>query len=146
MITPAAFEQIWQHAQKRDVVLTPPAAADARCVYAKKYTDWAEQAYRALPDPPTIAAVHQVILLNTLKYFEFRSVVPKTHRDLISDRGHTCIFHVFEETFQLLKFTILSLPEHTTLLLPRPAPPPPPAPRYEIAGVPIGLRGPEDEA
>jgi len=147
MISAKTFERIWQQTQYVDVTLTPPASEDERCVFAKQYAAWAQQAYQALPDPPTVDEVHRVILLNTLKYFEFRGVVPKSHRDLVSDRGHSCIFHVFEETFQLLKFTILSLPAHTTLLLPKPAPPQQPSPAtYELAGVPIGIAQPVDEA
>lgn len=133
----AAFDQIWGCFTE----FTAKAAAETRqrCIYAQHFESWATALYQDEVTAPTLMGINQKILLLTKKYFEWRAVVPKAHRNHIGERSHTCIFSVFEQVFHQLKVLELSL--NPPLLLP--APPPPPAPiqitkRYELTNFPIG--------
>jgi hypothetical protein len=92
-----------------------------------------------------IIAVNQAYVRLITKYFDWRSAVPKAHRNCISETGHTCIFQIFERAYQQLRVIELSLTP--PLLFPPSAPAAPmlPAPPvvYSIAG--ISLAEKEDE-
>jgi hypothetical protein len=131
----AAFDQIWGCVTE----FKPKAAATKqRCIYAQHFGSWTEVLYQEEAQAPTLMGIHQKMLMLTLKYFEWRAVVPKAHRDHISERRHICIFSIFERMFHQLKVLELSL--NPPLLLP---PPPPPSPihvekNYLLTSFPLG--------
>ena len=117
-----AFDDLWQQQQEFQFAL--PAGKEERCIYAQHFAAWAETLYQEEVQAPTHIGINQKMLLLTKKYFEWRAAVPKAHRDRISERGHVCLFPIFERTFHRLKVLELSLaPE--MLFLPAPSPPPP---------------------
>lgn len=104
------------------------------CDYAAEFSEWADELCSVIDDPDVVA-VNQAKVLLMDKYFEWRSIVPKNHRNKTSPVGHLCIFHVFEKAYILLKVAELSLTP-PMLFLPPPPPPPPPPP--QIAGIYLG--------
>ena len=55
---------------------------------------------------------------------EWRAQVPKNHRHRVSENGHTCIFHVFERTYQRIRMVELKLvPPVIVIEVPVKAPP-----------------------
>jgi hypothetical protein len=118
-----------------------PQVTDDRCVYAKHFAEWASQIIANVEQIATVVAVNQGVLRVTYKYFEWRTVVPKYHRNRIGEMGHTCIFHVFEAAFLKLRIIELAIQPPPilppTLPPPPPTPPPPPAP-LQIAGIFLG--------
>lgn len=101
-----------------------PTEKEEICIHAEHFLSWAEALYRDEISAPTIIGINQKMLLLTKKYFEWRAVVPKSHRDRIGERSHVCIFHIFERIFYQLK--ALELAMHPPMLF-LPSPPPPPA-------------------
>src|SRR5690242_1756297 len=97
------------------------------CVYALKFKQWTDNMCLAVNDAvqqdSTSAAVtvNQAKVLLVDKYFEWRAVSPKSHRNRAGDTSHLCLFHVFDETYRILRAIELSL---TPPLLFLPAPPP----------------------
>ena len=85
-------------------------------------------------EEPEAYAVNQAILLLTKKYFEWRTAVPRRHRDCLGSSSHVCIYEVFVTTYERLQVAELSL---TPPLLFEPPPPPPPP---QIAGLALGLK------
>ncbi len=80
--------------------------------------------------------INQRMLLLTKQYFEWRTVVPKSHKDRIGERSHVCIFHIFERSYHRLKVLELSL---NPALLYLPSPPSAPVQVIqEVSGVYLG--------
>ena len=134
------FEKLWDQ-QEFEV----PGVTDDLCIYAKHFSEWTAGILVNVEEIGTGVAVNQGVLRITHQYFEWRTVVPKSHRNRISELGHTCIFHVFEAAYQKLRIIELSIsPPPITYPTPPPAPPPPPPPPppIQIAGIFFG----EDES
>lgn len=91
------------------------------CHYHVDYATWAKnRCHTVLASPDYIGLQHAKLDVLT-RYFDFLAVVPKAHRECVSERGHRCIYHVFVETYKQLKAAELSI-NPPSLLLP-PAPP-----------------------
>ncbi len=95
---------------------------DSLCAFAEHFLEWAEDLAAEATDGSDQVAVNQAKVQLLDRYFEWRATVPKTHRNRVSESGHTCIFHVFEGTYYVLRAVELSL---TPPLLFIPEPPPP---------------------
>jgi hypothetical protein len=118
------FDRLWRESTAG--TFSPTEEKEELCSYAQHFAVFAEGLVLEEARGPTQIGVNQKMLLVTKKYFEWRAVVPIGHRDRISKRSHTCIFHVFERTFMQLKALELSLTPPMLFLPPPPAPPPPP--------------------
>ena len=134
-----SFEALWNQ-QEFEV----PGVTEDLCIYAKHFSDWTAAIILNVEEIGTVIAVNQGVLRVTHQYFEWRTVVPKSHRNRIGELGHTCIFHVFEAAYKKLRIIELSImPPLITHPVPPPPPPtpPPPPPPIQIAGIFLG----EDE-
>jgi hypothetical protein len=121
------FETIWSRVDEFAV----PKEAIKWCPYARKFAEWSATLV-STSQRPHLVEVNQAKVLLLDKYFEWRSHVPKSHRDRVGPGGHRCIYHVFEQTYEKLKVIELSLTP-PLLFLPPPPPPPP-----QIAGLFLG--------
>ena len=130
-ITPQ-FQTIWNRVENFEV----PQDAIRWCPYARKFAKWAATLVET-SNQPRLVAVNQAKVLLLDKYFEWRSYVPKGHRNHVGAGGHRCIYQVLEQTYEKLKVIELSLTP-PLLFLPPPPPPPP-----QIAGIFLG--GLEDQ-
>jgi hypothetical protein len=54
-----------------------------------------------------------VTVLLVKRYFQWRNHVPKNHRNLVGDRGHTCIFHILEQSYYQLASLELTMTPKT---------------------------------
>lgn len=126
------FEALWGK-QEFEV----PEPAESLCLYAKHFAEWATPVIANVEALCLPSAVNLGYLRILHKYFEWRVVVPKQHRNRVGEMGHTCIFHVFEAAYQKLKIIELSI-QPPPLTLPLPPPPPLPSPPVQIAGIFLG--------
>src|SRR5690606_5015822 len=99
-----SFEALW-HQQEFEV----PDGSDSLCSYGQFFSEWATQLIADTEERHSIGAVNYAVLRLTHKYFEWRTVVPKYHRNRIGETGHGCIFHVFEAAYLKLKIVGLAL-------------------------------------
>lgn len=133
-----SFEGLW-HGHEFELPIQPEGGANepTLCVYARKFSQWAEELCVGATTHPTLVSINQSKVLLLDKYMEWRSFTPKRHRTY-TGTAHTCIFHVFASAYDRLKVVELSLTPPMLFLpsLPPPQPPPPPPP--QIAGVFIG--------
>lgn len=113
------------------------------CEYAHHFRTWAQTYCEPAIKSGDLVQINQAKLRLLDRYFEWRAAVPKAHRNRIGMHGHSCIFHVFERTYQALKLAELSI-SGPLLYIPLPAP----APVYKVThydGIPIGDPIAEDE-
>lgn len=130
---PQEFDRLWQQGQ---FGFSQSEEDDDLCIYAQRFALWADGLYQEEAERPTQMGVNQKMLLLAKKYFEWRTVVPKSHKDRIGERSHVCIFHIFERSYYRLKVLELSLNPPLLYL-----PPPPAAPTQvirEVSGVYLG--------
>lgn len=127
------FEQLWDNQEFH----LPEEDQANSCVFAEKFAAWLEPKVNEAVRKNSHEAINQVKILALDKYFEFRAVVPKSHRFSVREESHLCIWHIFEHAFQQLKAAELALTP-PILYLPEPAPPPAPPPPPQIAGIFIG--------
>jgi hypothetical protein len=124
------FETIWDRVDDFAV----PKEAIKWCPHARKFAEWSATLVET-SQGPNLVKVNQAKVLLLDRYFEWRSYVPKSHRNRVGPGGHRCIYHVFEQTYEKLKVIELSLTP-PPLFLPPPPPPPP-----QIAGLFLGMEG-----
>ena len=122
-----SFGTIWNRVDEFEV----PREIIEWCPYARKFAEWAASLIQTSTQGDLVR-VNQAKILLVDKYFEFRSYVPKSHRNRIGSGGHRCIYHVFEQAYENLRLLELSLTP-PMLFLPPPPPPPP-----QIAGIFLG--------
>jgi hypothetical protein len=130
------FDERWERYTNIEFLKREREEEDGYCGYARKFSEWVETLPSLVAHKPDILAINQDKVQLLDKYFEWRSYVPKSHRNRTGSKaGHTCIYHVFSETYNTLKVAELSLTP-PLLFLPEPPPPPPPSP--QIAGIFLG--------
>ncbi len=144
MSVDTSFRGLWHHNDNHfDLPLQTEKEVPNLCVYARKFSEWAEELCAGAIQGQTIIGINQAKVQLLDKFFEWRTFAPKRHRNYAATGangpiGHTCIFHVFEAAYDRLKVLELSLTP-PLLFLPPPTPPPaPPPPPPQIAGVFIG--------
>lgn len=135
-----SFERIWQQAKEFDFSTEEQSSL---CPFAEKFSEWVRELGTKVTRDSSIVTVNQAKIMLIDKYFEWRAVVPKAHRNRIGVSGHHCIFHVFVQTYELLKAVELSLTPPMLFLPPSPLPPAPPPSPPQIAGIFIGEIGDE---
>lgn len=126
----ARFESLWKGDGGWEFSPLPPNY----CVFARKFSEWTLEFCAKVTQAGDLVAINQGKILLVDKYFEWRSVVPKNHRDRLSATGHTCIFRVFEQAYMTLRAMELALTPPMLFLPPPPYMPPPP----QIAGIFLG--------
>jgi hypothetical protein len=107
------------------------------CPYAQKYEEWTRPLLEKIADDKSLVTCNQYKVLLVDKYFEWRSVVPKAHRFRVSETGHRCIFHVFEDAYATLKAVELGITPPMLFVPPPPLPAAAPS-LPSIAGIFLG--------
>jgi len=125
-----SFESIWRQFEDFEFSIN----SDDHCIFAQEFEKCLEDLLDVIEDPDIISINQAKIQLQD-KYFEWRSIVPKSHKNRVSQVGHKCIFHVYERAYYLLRIAEISL-SPPLLVEPPPSPPPPPPP--QIAGLFLG--------
>jgi hypothetical protein len=109
-----------------------PEPEPTYCAYAAKFKQQVEVLYASItaavrqdntnPEQSARAAVAigQAKVLLVDAYFNWRTAVPKSHRNYTGS-GHICLWHVYEETYRTIRAAELCI---TPPLLFLPAPPP----------------------
>jgi hypothetical protein len=110
----------------------PPAKT---CTYAEQFASWAEDLCREVELKRDAVTTNQAILRLCHRYWEWFNYVGRAHRYRIGDTGHSCIFHVFQQSFNRLKVVELSLTP-PLLFIPKD---PPVLPPIQIAGIDLGF-------
>src|SRR5687767_9305832 len=91
-----------------------PSPQPQPCAYALRFKKWAEALCLSVGEAVrqdgagAVVAVNQAKVLLVDKYFEWRAAAPKAHRNRTGE-GHTCLFHVMDETYRTLRAIELSL-------------------------------------
>jgi hypothetical protein len=128
MAADPSFEQLWH--RHDDFELGEPEPD--YCPYAEQFHRWADGLCETATQRATVVSLNQGKILLVDRYFQMRATVPKSHRNHLSGRsGHTCIFQVFEESYERLRAVELSLTPPMLFLPEQPRPP-------QIAGIFIG--------
>ena len=101
-----SFDGIWNdppfHFQAE-----PP---DAPCAFAKQFQNWVDTTFGEVLQEGDFTSLVQCKLFLLDRYFQFRASMPRRHRAPSPGRsGHTCIFEVFEASYNQLRFLELSL-------------------------------------
>jgi hypothetical protein len=112
------FDDIWTPLDDFE----PPAQRINFCRYAQEFAGWAAVLVSSVSQEPSIVTVNQAKILLQDKWHDWRSIAPRRHRNHLGNRGHTCLFQVYEQAYHHLRVLELSL---TPPLLFIPAPPPP---------------------
>ena len=123
------FETIWNRIDNFEVARD----AVAWCPYARKFAQWSASLIET-SEKPELVTINQAKVLLIDKYFEWRTYVPKSHRNRVGPGGHRCIYHVFEQAYEKLRVIELSLTPPLLFIPPPPHPLPPP----QIAGIFLG--------
>ena len=105
------------------------------CPYGQQFAEWTSELVITVSHQPDVVSVNQAKLLLQDKWHEWRSTVPRRHRNHRGSHGHICIFQVYLQAYNQLRLIELSL---TPPLLFLPPPPPPPPPPRQLAGIFLG--------
>lgn len=127
------FQEIWNSIEDFEL----PEKGSNWCSYAVRFSEWAEELCD-FADDPSVVSVNQAKVQLIDKYFEWYRYVAKSHRYRIGARGHTCIFQVFESSYERLKVIELSLTPPLLFVPLEPPPPLPPPPPQPIAAIFLG--------
>jgi len=75
------------------------------CEHAKGYSSWVEDWLfpKIVTEKPDIVSISHAMLLLTRRYRSLRSSVTKRCRNHSGDRGHVCIFHIWDQTHERLE-------------------------------------------
>ncbi|MFN8495574.1 MAG: hypothetical protein U0350_48725 [Caldilineaceae bacterium] len=122
-----------------------PEEEEPLCAYAQQFAPWANLLCEEAEKRKQIVSLNHAYVLLLHKYFEWRNVVPKNHRDRVSERGHICIFQIFDRAYHRLMMLQLSLEPILTSYPPAPPALPLPTPK-QVVDVIFGLSDPEKPA
>lgn len=122
------FLSIWNSIGKLDI---PEPEEDTICIFALRFQEWVDRLLRVLENPEVVL-INQAKVLLTDKFFDWQRFVPQSHRQRLGIHGHTCVFQVFEDAYEKLRFVELNL---TPPMLFLPHDPPKP---HNIGGIAYG--------
>lgn len=106
------------------------------CRDARIYDGWtADLLSTYVYNGPSLVSLTQAKVLLVDSFFDWRSSVPKSHRNRIGENGHFCIFHVFERAMHKIRLAQLTLSPPQLFV---PAPPLPTPSPPQIAGIFLG--------
>jgi hypothetical protein len=129
-----SIDEIWNQSKHLEFSTQEPPTL---CPFGRKFSDWAKALCSGVHDDANIAAINRAKVLLLDKYFDWRSVVPKTHRHHAGVSGHQCILHVLIESYEFLRALELSLTPPAQFF-PAPSSLPEALPPPQIAGIFIG--------
>ena len=92
------------------------------CPYAQRFSEWTNGLLTSVSQETTVVSVNQAKLLLQDKWHDWRTVSPKLHRNHLTNRGHICIFQVYEQAYHQLRVLELSLTPPLLFLPPAPKP------------------------
>jgi len=89
----------------------------SRCEYALLFLDWVQENIDEEIVGKNITVLTLIIAkaILTDQYRFLRRQVNKKCRNKVSDRGHECIFHIWDQSYQRLEKIESRLPEHLTV-------------------------------
>ena len=75
------------------------------CEHAKGYSSWVENWLfpKIVTEKPDIVSINQAKIFLTGHYRVLRLKASKRCRNYCSDRGHVCIFHIWDQTYERLE-------------------------------------------
>ncbi len=80
------------------------------CGAARQFSAWIDQHSKMFMSKPTAEKIHDAKRLVTDKYFEWTRQVGKYHlRTRPRETGHTCLYDVWHETYEMLEMAELTL-------------------------------------
>ena len=128
------FTKIWSRVSELEIP-EEEEAENPLCEYAQGFSAWTNHLFNFLEEP-NIVKINQVKIMLQDRYFDMYHYVPRSHRYKASPTGHTCIFQVYENTYE--KIHIIELTLMPPLLFdvehfPKPLPP-----NQEIGGIFLG--------
>jgi hypothetical protein len=104
-----------------DIDFKLPEQEPELCEFAQFFNSWVEWLFdEIISEKPSVIAVNQAKILLADKYFDWRTLVPKSHRNHISYRGHNCIFQIFVQAYDRIKLVELSLTPPMLFIPPEP--------------------------
>lgn len=126
----AFFESLWSE----------PAAAEGDgpplCRFATQFQTWADALLTETLKRQYVVGINQAKISLLDKYFEWRTIVPRAHRDKVSSTGHLCLWHVFEAAYNRLREAELALTPPLLYVPTQPSLPAPAAPpAKQIPGI-----------
>ena len=137
MYDSSAFSHIWHEIEELEGPPPRVPIPESVCPYAEQFARWCQELCAELQKGATIVTVNQKKVLLLDKYFDWRAVVPKAHRTRMNDRGHRCIWHVFDETYLKVRALELALTPPMLFLPPKHQRPPKPV-LPQVAGIVLG--------
>jgi hypothetical protein len=132
----ASLEELLQRHDQLQLTFHLLETVEDCCEYAKHFHAWTKQVCEQASRSGDLVQLNQAKVRLLDRYFEWRVVVPKSHRNRTAEHGHLCVFHIFERAYQSLKIAELSLTGPLLFL-----PPPPPTTvikQYRLDSFPIG--------
>ena len=124
------FLAIWNRVAELEI----PEEEEAICVYAQGFRNWTKGLLKVLEEPD-IVSINRAKIMLLDRFFEWYKFVPSAHRMRLGLHGHTCIFQVFERSYEKLRIAELSISPPLFFTIKQPLPPPPPP---DIAGIFLG--------
>ena len=96
------FWNVWRNAQV--IEFDEPTGLNY-CQYAESFAGWADELVALVLEEkkPEVTSIYVAMLRLLKKYFDWYSAVPKSHRVRVGERGHHCIFYVFQATYGRLR-------------------------------------------
>lgn len=79
------------------------------CEYARSFAQWSVELVRTYGADDDMMRLAQAKVLLLDKYFEFRSYVPKVHKDRTAEKGHVCLYHVFVEAYRRIRMKEMTI-------------------------------------
>lgn len=124
------LDEFWRrHDNFKFEIVAQAGAEEDVCLFAQQFKAWFQRTCQAAIDEPDLIAINQAKLRLIDHYFDLRSYVPRSHRNRMGERGHSCIFHIFERGYAALRLAEFNLAKPSIFLPDKPAllpvPPPP---------------------
>ena len=116
------FDQLWDGEDLEDLFRALWQDGPSLCCYAQKFFEWTNGLLSGVSQEPSAVSVNQAKLLLQDKWHEWRSEAPRRHSNHFSNRGHACIFQVYEQGYHKLRLLELSLTPPLIFEPPKPRP------------------------
>ena len=113
------FAELWDHQEFH----LPEEEQVTSCLAAGKFGEWCEPLINEAIRQKNPIALNRAKIHLLDRYFDWRGTVTKSHRELVGDENHICIWHIFEQAYQQIRAAelVLTPPQ---LFVPEPAPAP----------------------
>jgi len=132
------FLSIWNSIRELKI---PEPPDDTICMYALRFQEWVNRLLKVLENPDAVS-INQAKILLTDKFFDWRRIVPQSHRHRLGLHGHTCVFQVFETAYEKLRFVELGITPPMVFI---PKQPPPSRPPINLNGIVLAEELDNDE-